>query len=160
MAGLDAHHGNILSEYTEEYLSLSGIGRLLSLTSNDEANALACRHFQDEFGSTGIYQLVPRRFGQEGHNQAPGMRALGRLLFAKEATFHYLIDSVRDDAAIKRTKLTSEFDYEDLKAEYIDRGFVPLMAIQGKTVNVATLGDEFLPQPGWTVLSLVVKKAS
>lgn len=160
MAGLDAHYGNILSEYTEEYLSLSGIGRLLSLTSNDEANALACRHFQDEFGTADIYQLVPRRFGEEGRNQSPGMRALGRLLFSRQATFQYLIDSVRDDAAIKRTKLTSAFDYEDLKAEYIDRGFVPLMAIQGKTVNVATLGGEFLPQPGWTVLSLVVESKS
>ena len=88
------------------------------------------------------------------------MRALGRLLFSKEATFQHLTDSARDDTAIKRTKLTSAFGYADLKAEYVDHDFVPLMAIQGKTVNVATLGDEFLPQPGWTVLSLVVKRAS
>ncbi len=160
MAGLDAHYGNVLSEYTEEHLSLSGIGRLLALTSNDEANALACRHFKDEFGSAGIYQLVPRRFGEEGRNQAPGMRALGRLLFSKAAAFQHLIDSARGEAVIKRTKLTAEFGYDDLRAEYADGNFVPLMAIQGKLVNVATLDDEFMPQAGWTVLSLVTEEQS
>ncbi|MBX3053879.1 MAG: sodium:proton antiporter [Caldilineaceae bacterium] len=155
MAGLNAHYGNVFSEYTEEHLSLAGIGRLLALTSNDEANALACRHFKDEFGSAGIYQLVPRRYGENGHNQAPGGRALGRLLFSKGATFRHLIDSARDGAIIKRTKLTAEFDYDDLQAEYEDN-FIPLMAIQGKLVNVATLDGEFEPQAGWTVLSLVL----
>lgn len=157
MDGLDAHYGNVLSEYTEEHLSLSGIGRLLALTSNDEANALACRHFKDEFGSAGIYQLVPRRFGEDGSNQSPGMRTLGRLLFSKEAVYRVLIENARDSAVIKRTKLTTEFDYDNLKAEYADSKFIPLMAVQGKVVDVATLNDSFLPQPGWTVLSLVVQ---
>lgn len=155
MEGLDVYHGNVLSEYTEEHLSLSGIGRLLALTSNDEANALACRHFKDEFGSAGIYQLVPRRFSRDGRNQGPGMRTLGRLLFSEEATYRQMVDEARDNAVIKRTKLTPEFSYEDLKAEY-GNNFIPLMAIQDKTVNVATLDEEFLPQPGWTVLSLTL----
>lgn len=157
MDGLDAYHGNVLSEYTEEHLSLSGIGRLLALTSNDEANALACRHFRDEFGSAGIYQLVPRRFKQNGRNQGPGMRTLGRLLFCEEATYRHIIDESRGNAVIKRTKLTPEFTYTDLKAKYGDN-FIPLMAIQNKTVNVATLDEEFAPQSGWTVLSLILEE--
>ncbi|MBI3959229.1 MAG: sodium:proton antiporter [Chloroflexi bacterium] len=156
MDGLDAHYGNIFSEYTEEHLSLSGIGRLLALTSNDEANALACRHFKDEFGSAGIYQLVPRRFGENGRNQAPVMRALGRLLFGKNATYRHLIDEARGSALVKRTKLTPKFSYQDLKAEHGD-DLIPLMAVQDRLVNVATLDEEFAPQAGWTVLSLVVE---
>lgn len=158
LAGLDAHYGNIFSEYTEEHLSLSGIGRLFALTSNDEANALACLHFKDEFGSAGIFQLVPRRFGGNSPTQSPGPRTLGRLLFCEEATYRQLVDNAREDAVIKRTKLTAEFSYEDLRVEY-GEGFVPLMAIQNQWVQVATLNDEFAPQPGWTVLSLVTRKA-
>ena len=88
------------------------------------------------------------------------MRALGRLLFSKKATFRQLVDDARDDAVIKRTKLTPEFDYADLRAEYSDDGFIPLMSIQGKTVDVATLDGEFEPQAGWMVLSLVKKEES
>jgi len=154
MNGLDAHHGNALSEYTEEHLSLSGIGRLLALTSNDEANALACRHYKDEFGSAGIYQLVPRRYQEMGWQQGPGSRALGRLLFAKEAEWGRLIDLTRNNGVIKRTKLTQKFSYQDLEKQYAG-SFLPLMAVQGKTVQVATLDGSFAPQAGWTVLSLV-----
>ena len=156
MGGLDAHYGNALSEHTEEHLSLSGIGRLLALTSNDEANALACRHYKDEFGSAGIYQLVPRRFRETGRQQGPGTRTLGRLLFAEEANWNHLIDLARDNAAVKRTKLTQKFSYQDLEKQYAGR-FIPLMAVQDKTVQVATLDDSFAPQAGWTVLSMVTE---
>lgn len=156
MEGLDVYHGNVLSEYTEEHLSLSGIGRLLALTSNDEANALACRHFKDEFGSAGIFQLVPHSLGQNDRNRSPGLRSLGRLLFCREASNERLVDDARRGAIVKRTKLTSEFSYDDLKAEH-GESFVPLMAVQNKTVYVATLDEEFAPQAGWTVLSLVVE---
>lgn len=156
MGGLDAHHGNALSEHTEEHLSLSGIGRLLALTSNDEANALACRHYKDEFGSAEIYQLAPRRLRETGRQQGPGTRTLGRLLFAEEANWNHLIDLARGNASVKRTKLTQKFSYQDLEKQYAGR-FIPLMAVQDKMVQVATLDDSFAPQAGWTVLSLVTE---
>ncbi|MCL4835528.1 MAG: cation:proton antiporter [Caldilineaceae bacterium] len=156
MEGLDAYHGNILSEYTEEHLSLSGIGRLLALTSNDEANALACRHFKEEFGSAGIYQIVPRSLGQNDRNRAPGLRSLGRLLFCQAASYERLLDDTRQGAVIRRTKITPEFSYETLKMQCGD-GFVPLMAVQDKLVNIAIMDGDFAPQSGWKVLSLTVE---
>ena len=61
MLGLDAYHGNVLSEATEDDLDLTGIGSMLAMTRNDEANALACKHMEDEFGSQSVYQLPPTR---------------------------------------------------------------------------------------------------
>lgn len=152
--GLDAHYGNILSEYTEEHISLAGIGRLLALTSNAEANALACRHLQDEFGSSEVYQLVPLTMAEESRNRTPSRYVMGRLLFGEQATYRTLIDSVRRGAIIKSTPLTPQFTYKDYKAQYQDE-FIPLMAVRRKQVIVATLDEPFAPEPGWVLLSVV-----
>ncbi len=154
MEGLDVYYGNVLSEYTEDHIELSGIGRLLSLTSNDEANALACRHHQEEFGSSEIYQLLPRSMAEGSKSRAPSRFALGRLLFSDGITYQRLAEFIREGAAIKRTQLTEQFTYANYLEQYQDR-FVPLMAIRGKRVQVATLDDPFQPQPGWLLLSLV-----
>jgi hypothetical protein len=65
-----------------------------------------------------------------------------------------LIDLTRNNGVIKRTKLTQKFSYQDLEKQYAGSP-LPLMAVQGKTVQVATLDGSFAPQAGWTVLSLV-----
>ncbi len=73
-----------------------------------------------------------------------------------ESASQQLIDLARDNAAVKRTKLTQKFSYQDLEKQYAG-SLVPLMAVQDKTVQVATLDDSFAPQAGWTVLSMVTE---
>ncbi len=68
MRGLNAGLGNLLSDFLETHIDLSGIGRLLALTNNDEANALGCKHFEDEFGSSAVYQLPPDFSNQQRSN--------------------------------------------------------------------------------------------
>ena len=46
MAGLTAECASILSEHVQEEIDLSGIGRLMALTPNDEVNALAIRELR------------------------------------------------------------------------------------------------------------------
>lgn len=154
MDGLDAHYGNVLSEYNEDHFELSGIGRLLALTSNDEANALACRHHEDEFGSAEVYQLLPRTIAEGSKKRAPSRFALGRLLFGEDVTYQRLEELVRSGATVKRTQLTDQFSYAGYTAEYQGH-FIPLMAMRGERVQLATVGEAFQPQPGWLLLSLV-----
>ena len=56
-------------------------------------------------------------------------------------------------ATLKRTSLTEQFQYADYRTEYGDR-FMPLMAIRGTTVSIATVSSPLDPQPGWTLVSL------
>ena len=49
MAGLPTFFGNILAESSLEKLNLDGIGRMLAVTANDEANSLASLHFAEVF---------------------------------------------------------------------------------------------------------------
>lgn len=152
--GLSVDHGNILSEYTEEHIDISGIGRLLALTSNDEANGLACRHHQEEFGSSEVYQLVPRAMAEESKHVSPSRLALGRLLFTEEAIFSNLYKMSHSGAKVERTLLTVDFTFADYMEKHVNR-FIPLLAIKGKRVIVATVEESFLPQPGWVLLTLI-----
>ncbi len=158
MQGLEAYEGNILSEFVESELDMSGIGRLFALTSNDEANSLACLQFREEFGSSEVYQLVIKQ-ADAGDTQGQRQATMGRLLFSPEATHDRVTDLVEDGAIVKRTNLTTQFTYADFEEKNRGR-FIPILAYQGKTVVVATIDQIFAPGPGWTVVSLVLETAA
>ncbi|GIK41202.1 MAG: sodium:proton antiporter [Chloroflexota bacterium] len=152
--GLDVYHGNILSEFAENDLDLSGLGRLLALTSNDEANALACLHLQDEFGSSNVYQLSPKSLVQHKSKQ-PSRDRLGRLFPGREITYEKLAVLVQEGAVIKKTQLTQQFTYADYTS-YYGNNFVPLLLLRGKQAFVWTTDLPLTPQTGWTLLSLTL----
>jgi NhaP-type Na+/H+ and K+/H+ antiporter len=152
LQGLDIEHGNLLSTFVEETLDLDGIGRLLALTSNDEANALACQHFEDEFDSENVYQLQPSR--PTGKEHSRNLNPLGRLLFEADATYGKLAEMIENGAVIKRTLLTAQFTLVDYRNEYPSAESMLLMAIQGKRVIIATTDQPLQPQQGWELLTL------
>ncbi|MBE7551912.1 MAG: sodium:proton antiporter [Anaerolineales bacterium] len=152
--GLDVYHGNILSEFAENDLDLSGLGRLLALTSNDEANALACLHLQDEFGSSNVYQLTPKSLAQD-KSKRPSRDRLGRLFPDPEITYEKLAALVQEGAVIKKTQITQQFTYADYRT-YYGNNFVPLLLLRGKQAFVWTTDLPLTPQTGWTLLSLTL----
>ncbi len=152
LRGLDVEHGNLLSTFVEETLELDGIGRLLALTSNDEANALACQHFEDDFESENVYQLQPSR--PTGKQHTRNMVPLGRLLFDADATYGKLAEMIDSGGVIKRTMLTAQFTMADYRKQYPADQSVTLMAIQNKQVIIPTADHPLQPQQGWELLSL------
>ncbi len=158
LRGLNASQGNLLSEFVETHLDLAGIGRLLALTNNDEANALACKHFEDEFGSSEVYQLSPQL--PAGQNTNLNRFQLGRLLFSRDATFNRLTEMLNSGATIKMTPLTEQFTFQAFRNEYQAQDFLLLMAIQGKRVLISTVDAPLEPEPGWTLITLVREKDS
>lgn len=153
LRGLDVEYGNLLSSFVEETLEIDGIGHLLALTSNDEANALACQHFEDEFDSENVYQLQPSR--PTGKQHSRNMAPLGRLLFTEEATYSRLAELIEQGAIIKRTPLTERFTLQRYHEQYGTNALV-LMAIQGKRVHIFSSDQPFEPQQGWELVSLVM----
>lgn len=151
MQSLEAQHANVLSMESDTDFDLTGIGRLLAMTSNDEANALACKHLEEEFGSAHVYQLPPR--SQAANNGEHTPLQLGRLLFDRSATFDLLTARIEAGDTIVATKLTDQFSYADLKQREGD-GLIPLLACQRNRLTVATVEQDFSPSPGWTVIAL------
>lgn len=147
-AGLEVYHDNILADVTESEVDLSGVGRLLALTSNDEANALACVHLRDVFDSSEAYQLPPRGV------QTASRERLGRLLFSPQATYDNL-DQWTDSGATIETKILNGRPFSLHDKSNQGNLFVPLVAFCGTEAHVFTSEGSFTPPAGWTLLSLV-----
>ena len=56
-AGFSAYHGNPTSGHAAENLDLQGIGKLVAVSSQRDANALAGMHFRSQFGSNSVFTL-------------------------------------------------------------------------------------------------------
>lgn len=55
--GFKTYHGNPTSGHASENLDLQGIGKLIAVSSNRDANALAGMHFRQEFGTPSVFTL-------------------------------------------------------------------------------------------------------
>ena len=61
MEDIPAYYGSGLSESVFEEFNLDGIGQLLAVTPNDEANSLAVLHFKEIFDREELFQLTHLR---------------------------------------------------------------------------------------------------
>lgn len=160
LAGLEALHGNIFAQEIESDLDISGLGRLLALTENDEANALACRRYVDEFGSACIFQLAPRLavYGGDAAHAAAAQAAvnhpqLGRLLFAPNATAAWLEQALAAGGALRLTPLTEQYTWEQFQREQGEDS-LPLLYVRAGKATLNVVGSAFRPQAGDQLLVL------
>jgi hypothetical protein len=141
MAGLRAFHGSLLADSTDEQIDLSGLGRLLALTPNNEVNTLAAQHYVPLFGRAEVYQLP----GGTGQPQ-------GRLLFDVE--FRTISAAFHAGARFKATPMTEQFTLTEWRGEH-GADAVPLLCVDenGKVV-IATTDQPFDCKPGCTLVGL------
>jgi CPA1 family monovalent cation:H+ antiporter len=147
MAGLEALHGNLLTEETDEEIDLSGLGRLVALTRNDEINTLAAIHYAHLFGRGELYQQETGDVG--GRDISTEMR--GRTL----AGYDELDERVNRDERIRATKLTEQFTLEDWREKHGPEA-LPLLTIDGDgRVRLPTEDQPLEPASGQTLLAFV-----
>lgn len=155
--GIPTCHGDILKEHTLDELEaqLSGIGRLLALTPNEEVNTLACMHFRELFGRINVFQLsAPYVQGVAG---AAGNEELaGRRLSSEELTHESLTRREEQGATIESVEVDEHFEYE----AFLETDAVPLLIFRpdGK-VSVATLENKLKLEPGQRILAQLPQNA-
>ncbi len=156
--GCRSYYGSLLAEDILNRLQLSGIGRFLALTPNEEVNSLAALHFVDIFGRSEVFQLPKPSVDKDAGNKkrtAMPAHLRGRYLFDEKATYEYLTSRFRAGAIVKRTPLTDEFDYSDYRNMY-GSSAIPLFVITDDgDLRVVTVEDEPNPKPGQTLISIV-----
>jgi hypothetical protein len=157
MDGLVSYHGSVLSDYIFEELEFDGFGRLLALTSNDEANSLAVLHFYELFGRSEVYQLAPAVVNAEDEAVFIAQHLRGRYLFGKGLNFNTITEKIKVGAEIRSAKLTDEFDFSDFQTSYGDRA-IPMILIL-ETGKLAIFAQDHTPQPrvGQTLVYLLEK---
>lgn len=155
LEGLKAHYGEILSEHVLDEIDLYGVGKLLAVTSNEEANSLAALHFSEIFGRKEVYQLPPEP-GDLGARRSVSPEHLnGRLVFADDFSYDRIEDRFRGGAELKTTKLSEQFDYDAFRRRY-GPSVVPLFRVS-KSGNLSIVAADAAtwPRAGETLIALV-----
>lgn len=154
MAGLNAVCANILNEHAREELNLTGIGRLLAMTPNDEVNSLALRESRGLCERSRLYQLTFK--ARTGENQrAPTKNLLGRELFGKSHTFTSIKELHDSGARFKSTRLSESFTYRDFMAKHGDRAILLCALTEDGRMLINTVDAPLTPASGMTIVSLV-----
>ena len=156
MSELPVYYGGILSESVLDEVELYGIGNLLALTSNEEANALGALHFAGTFGRDHVFQLPPPAGIDRGRRTWVSPQHLsGRLLFSHEATYAVLSEKFASGWTVKKTNLTEKFGYNDLIERY-GGDVVPMFLVNSAgDLRILTAGAKPKPKAGDRLISLV-----
>ncbi|MDP0489589.1 MAG: cation:proton antiporter [Verrucomicrobiota bacterium JB023] len=153
MAGIPAIRANILSEFAEEHLELTGVGQLVAATPNDEINTMAAHEFAHLFGRANCWQVAPKDVGGPKHKSVdPLQRA--RICFHGSPTFEELESVALRGAQIKKTQITDVFTFEDFVSTHGDDALVLFMNHPEKGLAPVTSDITNLP-PGTHLYSLL-----
>lgn len=154
MMNLSAKFMNILSDeaHGEEEIDFSGIGSFLALTSNNEVNILACRHFAEVLGSKNVFQLAPATGGPK-RTTISGKHLAGRILFADGVTHEQLLQRLRDGYKITATQTTKQFTPADFLKTHTDLVVLFTISKQG-TLSIRRSGSEGSISQGSTIIAL------
>lgn len=125
--GIETYHGNILSEFALEELNLDGVGRMLSLTPNDETNSLAALRFGETFGRSHVFQLAPNTQGQM-ENKDVTRHLSGRILFHERLNFENLSRFFSKNTEIQSITFDEKHPVAEFKQQ-IGEQYIPLFLI-------------------------------
>ncbi len=156
MAGIPAFYASIFADNVLNRVEISGIGKLMAMTSNDDVNSLAALHFAPVFGRAQVYQLIPE---DEKLLEAHSRHLRGRFLFGKGMTYMALLQRFTDEAVIKKTRLSEEFGIEELKAQYGGEVLPLFLITEEGSLQVFTTEGKIKPHAGQTLISLVSPQA-
>lgn len=152
--GLEAETANALSESAVDELNLSGIGRLLALTPNDEVNSLAALNFSEVFESNEVYQLASRPdVRRESEGELP-QHLRGRPLFGEDTNHVTFTDLFNAGGDVKTFELSAGFTYETLQERYDDQA-IPLFLKRNDEMIVFSERGAITPGPGDTLVAFV-----
>lgn len=154
MENIPVFHGSALAKDIFDKVNFNGIGKLIALTPNDEANALAVLHFSEFFGREELYQISPEQTETEEDDKFSPQHLRGRFIFGSKTSYASLNKRFASGATLKSSKLTEEYTFEKFKQRYKD--CVPLFLItEDKKLKVFSSDIDFEPKPGHTIIALV-----
>jgi NhaP-type Na+/H+ or K+/H+ antiporter len=154
LEGVPAHHGNILAEHIMDEIDLNGIGRMLALTSNDEANSLAALNMREVFDHRELYQLTTLANNKAGDTNLSAKHLRAGFLFGEDLDFSRISEMFNNNWSIKSSKITKQFDFQSFRREY-NQDVRLLFVIRGTRLFINTVEDPLKPEPGDKVIALV-----
>lgn len=159
MEGLPADCCSILSEHVRDELDLSGIGRLLAMTLNDEVNTMAVRELVHQFGRANVYQLASRERGS-GKRVSIAEHLRGRKLFGEQVYHDAIALRLAAGGVVKKTQLTRSFSYDDFERRHGTNAILLFVIDEERRLLIRTAGDRKRPVAGQTVVAIVTEPSA
>jgi len=159
MAGLPTFYGNPTSQHAALHLDLTGIGRLLAMSTRRELNSLTCMQYRQVFGRERVYRLrilAP----EQSHDRAAFAGSIqSKVLFGDAMTHARFNEALAGGWRVKATALTETFDWPQFQ-EQAGSDAVLLFGIgPNGGLRVASNKRDIEPKPGWTVIALTPPSA-
>lgn len=155
MEGLATFFGNPASPHAERHLDLTGIGRLLAVSTHRERNSLACVHYRQEFGRDKVYRLRNLTPQENTDRAALAGNLLAPPLFDQEMTHGRFGEMLQAGWRIKSTRLTATFDWPHFIEQYGSNTVLMFGVEEKGQLRVASTKRELEPRAGWLVIALV-----
>ncbi len=140
MAGLEVYYGDPLSSHADQYLELSGIGRLFAVGRRSRWNTLACMKFRNEFGAQRVFSLRNTEDLKESDRERLSDDYAPPRLFSEDVTYQKLASLIAGGAMIKTVRLSEDFGLENYRREN-DARLIPLFSLSEKN-KLRVLNDE------------------
>jgi NhaP-type Na+/H+ or K+/H+ antiporter len=151
---LKAYNENVMQGNIDNKINLDDIGRLLCLTSNEEANALATVRFQDIFGMANVFQLSPESVLSEDVEERTPKHLRGRYLFKQGLDYNQLTKMFTEGATIKEVQLTEELGLPEIMNQN-GQDIVPLFLVGADhEIFIYAVDDPPDSAPGQKIISL------
>ncbi len=152
--GLACYFGNPFSEHADQFLPLTGIGRVLALSSHETINVAAAMHYRNELGTDKVFVIQSKVREQVSNRMRLPIQRLSRTLFSRDITHSYLSWILSHGGTVHTTRLTSHFGFAQFSRRHGYRA-VPLFAIDPKhVVQVFCEELQIDPKPGWLIIYL------
>jgi NhaP-type Na+/H+ or K+/H+ antiporter len=156
LLGVPIHYGEVLSESVHQSLDLSDFGYLLTNTGSHAYNSLACSVYIQHFGRDKVFQIATTERKEERRQLSSSFR--GKVLFGGNLVYKELITLYIEGWRFQRTRLTEEFDMEQLKNS--NEGEIkPFIRIQSNgELDFDFFEAQTRTKPGDTIISFSYKQ--
>jgi NhaP-type Na+/H+ or K+/H+ antiporter len=149
--GVPAYHGSILSESAADDIALTGIGRFIAMTANDQVNTMAALRMSRLFGRAAVYQIAPKRATSE----ESAIKPAGRLLSGDDTAYARLAGLWSRGGGVITTRLSSAYTLDAFREDHGEAAVPLLLVSAGGRLTVLSPDQQLPPARGATLVSLV-----
>ena len=154
MDGIKVYYGEILSEHAEHELDDEHLSFLLCATDNHYYNALVCKAQGAQFGHHRTFQLRPHEESVQEQKRLT-LQQRGYFAFEPPTDFYTLQQRLNDGWTIQSTRLSEDFNLDQLKSRLGESGvdwlLLGSLSPQGK-LRICSSEQPFKFSTGWTLI--------
>ncbi|MCA9273375.1 MAG: sodium:proton antiporter [Phycisphaerales bacterium] len=157
MEGVPAHHGSVMSEGAMKDIEMSGLGRFVALTPNDQVNTLSAQRMTRAFGRANVYRL-PDRAAAEGEHEEHA-EGEGRVLSNSKATYRAITALWAKNGGVQVTPLSTEYTLADFIEEHGENAVPMFVLNETNKLTVVSPKQSVTPQNGQRLISIMAHAA-